>query len=148
MSNSSSCPINMNLSGATTPDQSGPGSNGNEGVLHITKGSMTHHQIVLCHMQDNRCGRWGYSFAEMQSMYSTVPTNRAWFVLSLRGHFSLHWWIGTSHLDFIAFSKIVTRINFNFKEKCKKGKYTRNQRNKKIDWLILTAYQDYFIPRG
>ena len=29
------------LSGATTPDQSGPGSNGNEGILHISQSSKT-----------------------------------------------------------------------------------------------------------
>ena len=29
------------LTGATTPGQSGPGSNGNEGVLHIPQGSRT-----------------------------------------------------------------------------------------------------------
>ena len=29
------------LWGATTPDQSGPGSNGNEGVLHIPQSSST-----------------------------------------------------------------------------------------------------------
>ena len=32
-------PIDRNLSGATTPGQSGPGSNGNEGVLHIPQSS-------------------------------------------------------------------------------------------------------------
>ena len=35
MSNSSIWPIDKTLSGATTPGQSGPGSKGNEGVLHI-----------------------------------------------------------------------------------------------------------------
>ena len=32
---SSIWPIDRTLSGATTPGQSGPGSDGNEGVLHI-----------------------------------------------------------------------------------------------------------------
>ena len=39
----------MALSGATIPDQSGPGSNGNEGVLCIPKAPALlepHHQIV------------------------------------------------------------------------------------------------------
>ena len=47
------------LSGATTLGQSGPGSDGNEGVLHIPKAPALlepHHQIVLCHIQDTRCG--------------------------------------------------------------------------------------------
>ena len=39
MSNSSILPIDRTLSGAITPGQSGPGSNGNEGVLYISKSS-------------------------------------------------------------------------------------------------------------
>ena len=39
MSNSSIWPIDRILSGATTPSQSGPGSNGNEGVFHIPHSS-------------------------------------------------------------------------------------------------------------
>ena len=35
MSDSLVLPIDRFLSGATTPGQSGPGSNGNKGVLHI-----------------------------------------------------------------------------------------------------------------
>ena len=39
MSNSSIWPIDKTLSGDTTPGQGGPGSNSNEGVLHIPQGS-------------------------------------------------------------------------------------------------------------
>ena len=39
MSNSTSWPIDRTLSGATTPDQNGPESNGNERVLHISESS-------------------------------------------------------------------------------------------------------------
>ena len=39
MSNCSIWPIDKTLSGATTPGQSEPGSNGNEGVLHIPQSS-------------------------------------------------------------------------------------------------------------
>ena len=39
MPNSSIWPIDKTLSGATTLGQSGPGSNGNEGVLHIPQSS-------------------------------------------------------------------------------------------------------------
>ena len=39
MSNSSIWPINRTLSGTTTPSQSGPGSDGNEGVHHIPQSS-------------------------------------------------------------------------------------------------------------
>ena len=41
MSNNSIWPIDRTLSSATTPGQSGPGSNGNEGVHHIPKNSRT-----------------------------------------------------------------------------------------------------------
>ena len=41
MSNSSIRPIDRTLSSATTPDQSGPGINGNDGVLHIPQNSKT-----------------------------------------------------------------------------------------------------------
>ena len=39
MSNSSIWPIDRTLSGATTPGQSGPESDGNEGVLRIPQSS-------------------------------------------------------------------------------------------------------------
>ena len=41
MSNSSILPIDKTLSSATTSGQSGPGSNGNEEVLHIPQSSRT-----------------------------------------------------------------------------------------------------------
>ena len=46
--NSSMWPINGTLTGTTTPGQSEPESNGNEGVLHIpqTLEMEPHHQIV------------------------------------------------------------------------------------------------------
>ena len=52
-------PINRTLSGATTQAQSGPGSNGNVGVLHILQSSSItrpHHQIVQCHIHDTHWG--------------------------------------------------------------------------------------------
>ena len=36
MSNSYICPIDKTLSGSTIPGKSGPGSDGNEEVIHIT----------------------------------------------------------------------------------------------------------------
>ena len=39
MSNSSIRPIDKTLSSGTTPDQSGPGSNGNDGVVCIPQSS-------------------------------------------------------------------------------------------------------------
>ena len=45
MSNGSIWPIDRALSGANIPNQSGPGNNGNEGVLRIPY-LEPHHQIV------------------------------------------------------------------------------------------------------
>ena len=39
MSNSSFCPVDKTLSGATALSQSGPGSNGNEEIFHISLNS-------------------------------------------------------------------------------------------------------------
>ena len=41
MSNTSIWPIDRTLSGYSTPGQSGPGSNRNEGVTHIPQSSIT-----------------------------------------------------------------------------------------------------------
>ena len=52
-------PIDRALSGATTPGQSGPGSDGNEGVLHIPQSSSiagTSPSDCLVSYQDTRCG--------------------------------------------------------------------------------------------
>ena len=45
MSNSSIWAIDMTLSGATTPEQSGPGRNGNEGVLWIPQRLFSGHSL-------------------------------------------------------------------------------------------------------
>ena len=54
MSNISIRPIDRALSDDTSLGQSEPGSNHNEGVLHILKASELepHHQIVWCRIQD------------------------------------------------------------------------------------------------
>ena len=65
------------LSGATTLGQSGPGSNNNEGELHIPQsGSITGAFSSDCLMlyPGHLLGK-SYSFAEMQLMYSTAPVN-------------------------------------------------------------------------
>ena len=54
MSNSSIWCIDRTLSGITTPSQSGFVSNCNKEILHNIQNSRTHHQIVLCHIQDTR----------------------------------------------------------------------------------------------
>ena len=81
MSNSSIWPIDRTQSGATTPGQSGPGSDGNEGVHDISQSS----SITGASLSDCLVSYPGdlfmvsYPFAEMQSMYSTVPAD--WAVL-------------------------------------------------------------------
>ena len=94
-------PIDRALSGATTPGQRGLESNGNEGVLRIPQSSsitgsspldyLVSYPLVeglpLCREKvgvfnsPNRLGhsleRESYPWAEMQSMYSTAPTDWA-----------------------------------------------------------------------
>ena len=66
----------MALSGATTPGQGGPGSNGNKGVLHIPQSSsITGTSASDCLVS---YPGWGsYSSAEKQSVYSTALANWA-----------------------------------------------------------------------
>ena len=63
----------MALSGATTPSQSGPGSNGNEGVLHIPQTSSitgTSPSDCLVSYPGHSLGGWGsYPSAKVQSMF-------------------------------------------------------------------------------
>ena len=75
---SSILPIDSTLSGATTPGQSRPGSDGNERVFHIPKSSGiigTSPSDYLVSYPGHSLG-WGFS-AEMQSEYSTTLANWA-----------------------------------------------------------------------
>ena len=70
----------MTLSGATTPGQSRPGSNGNEDIVHISQSS----SITVALLSDSlilfaghSLVRWSYPSAEMQTVYSTVQANWA-----------------------------------------------------------------------
>ena len=78
MSNSSIWPIERTLSSATTQSQSGPGSDGNEGLFHIPKSS----SITGASPSDCLVSYPGQSLvrpylsAEMQ-LYSTAPANWA-----------------------------------------------------------------------
>ena len=50
-------PIDWTLSGTTSPAQSGPTSNGNEGVQRIPKAPALlepHHPIIYCSIKDTR----------------------------------------------------------------------------------------------
>ena len=80
MSNSSIWPIERTLLGATTLGQSGPESDGNEGVLHIPQSSC----ITGASPSDCLVSYLGHSLeefyptAEMQSVYSTAPLPAVW----------------------------------------------------------------------
>ena len=60
--------IDKTLLGAITPSHSGPGSNGNEGVLQSSRTSPSGYLIV---------GWESYPSAEMQSVCSIAPVNWA-----------------------------------------------------------------------
>ena len=69
------------LSGATTPSQSGPGSDGNEGVLRIPQSSSTagtSPSDCLVSYPGHSLGG-SYPSAEVQSVYSTAPAD--WAIL-------------------------------------------------------------------
>ena len=71
--------MDRTLSGATTPGQSGPGSNSNKGVLYITQmSSITGASPSDCFVSysGHSLGE-SYSSAEMQSVYSAALANWA-----------------------------------------------------------------------
>ena len=79
MSNTSIGPIDRTLSGATTPGQSGPGSDSNEGVLCIPQSfciTGTSPLDCLVSYLGHSLGEGFYPSAEMQLIYSTAPANR------------------------------------------------------------------------
>ena len=76
---SSILPIDRTLSGATTPGQNGPGSDGNEGLLLIPQSfsiSGTSLSYCLVSYPGHSLGE-SYPSAEKQSVYSTAPANQA-----------------------------------------------------------------------
>ena len=80
MSNNSTWSIDKTLSSATTLGQSGPGSNGNEGVLHIFQSSSITGALssnCLVSYPGHSLVEGSYSSAEMQLVYSTAPANYA-----------------------------------------------------------------------
>ena len=72
MPNSSICLIDRTLSGATTPSQSGPGSDGYEAPALLEP----QHQIFLISYPALSLGE-SYPSADMQSVHSTTPANWA-----------------------------------------------------------------------
>ena len=83
MPNSSILPIVRNLSGATTPGKSGPGSDSSEGVFSTLQSSSIIDASPLdCLVSYKQDIRWGlelgsYLSAEMKSVYSRVPADWA-----------------------------------------------------------------------
>ena len=79
MSNSFIWPTDRALSGVITPDQSGAGSDGNEGVLCILQNSsVTGASPSNCLVAyQGHSLEEPYSFAEMQSVYSAAPAGWA-----------------------------------------------------------------------
>ena len=64
----------MIISGASTPDQDGPGSDGSEGVLCILQSSsITKTSLCLESYLGHSFGSSVYSSAEKQSAYFTAP---------------------------------------------------------------------------
>ena len=68
-------PIDRTLSGATTPDQGGPRSDGNEGVLYIPQSSsITWTSPSNCLVSyPGKSSGGAYPSAEVQLVYSTAP---------------------------------------------------------------------------
>ena len=83
---SSIYPINRTLSGATTPGQSGPGSDGNKGVLHIPQSSsITGASPSDCLVSyPGHPLRESYTSVEIQSGYSTAPADWATMLVVLQ----------------------------------------------------------------
>ena len=83
------------LSGATTSGQSGPGSDGNEGVLCIPQSSgitETSASDGLVSYPGHSLGGGSYPSAEKQSVYSVAPANWAMeYFVELLYKFSLFW---------------------------------------------------------
>ena len=82
MPNSSIWPIDRTLSGVTTSGQSGTGSDGNEGVLHIPQSSsITEVSPLVCLVSylgySFGSGGGSYPSTEMHSMFSTAPAEWA-----------------------------------------------------------------------
>ena len=77
MLSSSIWPIDRTLSSATTLGQSGPGSDDNEEVLHISQSSrITEASPSDCLVLYSGHSCWeSYSSAEIQLVYSTAPAD-------------------------------------------------------------------------
>ena len=85
--------LDRTLSGATIPCQSGPGSDGNKGALHIRQSSSvtgTSPSDCLVSYLETRC-LGSYPSAEKQSVYSTAAANWVTGDSLARVHSRLQW---------------------------------------------------------
>ena len=77
----------MTLSGATTSDPSGPGSDGHEEVLRIPQSSITTGTSLsdtLVLYPEPSLGGGSYPSTEMQLVYSTAPADWVITILNLQ----------------------------------------------------------------
>ena len=87
MSNSSFWPVDRILSDATAPGQSGPGSDGSEGVLNILQSSsITGASVSDCLVSypGHSLVEGSYPSAEIQSVYSVAPADWATWMYAFR----------------------------------------------------------------
>ena len=109
-SNSSICLFDRTLSGANTPGNSGPSSNGNKGVLHIHQsssiiGASASDCLMSYAGHSLDAGEGSYLSAEMLSVYSTALANWVYSYRVLRLLRSPHsWWgLGNHFICFVLF---------------------------------------------
>ena len=82
MSNSSIWHINRTLSGVTTLDQSGPGSDGDERVLYILQSLLEpHHQIISSHSLGKVIPSVSLQRGKSQSILQHKPTGLFLFLI-------------------------------------------------------------------
>ena len=126
---SSIWPIDRTLSSATTPSQSGPGSNGNEVVLYIPQSSSiaetsTSDCLVLYPGHSLMGG--SYPSAEVQLVYSTTPANWAKTILkqinlTLTVHIKYSFNFYTFWIYFVFWRKLMFYLNYCFFLSCCTG---------------------------
>ena len=139
-------PIDRTLSGATTPCQNRPGSNGNEGVLHILQISKAGASPSNCLMSYPGHSLWGWGLTpptEMQSVYSTAPAD--WTELVFEIQISQNFWLtkikSLRNLDgeSVSYLKTINFFLFLFECHCRFVPW-RSQ----ISWVNVTGIVSLF----
>ena len=142
------------LSGATTPGQSGPGSDGNEGVLRIPQSPVLlepPHQIVSFHIQDTRCGVRGVlpplrltSEIFLFRLTTRESDHIGWFFTRLvtvcGDSWCLKtgsWWISRSWHDSQS-GHLICNLQLTEVDK-------QAERPEPISWLVTSSHSTYII---